>query len=93
MKRIALSLFAVAFLTTPALAGSPVVTDKPMVVAEGAEIDVGAVRLGVGDRDRHRDGDLRRNRRDGDRDVVVIKPKHRDRDRDRDREHGERAHD
>jgi hypothetical protein len=91
MKRIALSLFAVALLTAPALAGSAVVSDKAMVVAEGVEIGAGGVRV-VGDRDRDRvvgerdrDRDLRRHHRD--RDVVVIK--HR-----RHHEHdGERAHD
>jgi hypothetical protein len=78
MKRIALSLFAVAFLTVPAFAGSSVVTDRPMVVAEGAEVGVGGVRVGVGDRDRDRD--LHRHHRD--RDVIVVKPRHRDHDHD-----------
>jgi hypothetical protein len=81
MKRIALSLFAVAFLTAPALAGSAVVSDKPMVVAEGVEMGAGGVRV-VGDRDRDRD--LRRHHRD--RDVVVIKHRHHEHD-------GERTHD
>jgi hypothetical protein len=73
MKRIALSLFAAAFLTAPALADSLVVTGKPMVVAQG--VGVGGVRVDVGDRDRERD--VRRHRRDGD--VIVIR-KHRDRE-------------
>lgn len=90
MKRIAISLFAVAFLTGPALAGSLVVTDKPMVVAEDTSIGVGGVRIGDRDRDRHRDVDLRRHHRDGDRDVIVIKKKHREGDGER---HGDREHD
>jgi hypothetical protein len=81
MKRIALSLFAVAFLTAPALAGSPVVTDKPMVLAQGVDVHVGGV---GGDRDRHRD--LHRHHRDG---PVVIR-KHHEHDRDH---HGEHQHD
>ena len=89
MKRIALSFFAVALLTTPALAGSLVATDKPMVVAQGVDVGVGGIRVGVGDRDRDRDRDSRRHR-DGDRDVIVIKKKHREGDREHS---GERVHD
>jgi Ni/Co efflux regulator RcnB len=77
MKRIALSLFAVAFLTAPALAGSAAVADKPMVLAQGVDVHVGGVE---GDRDRDRD--LHRHHRD----VVVIK-KHHEHDRDHHGEH------
>jgi hypothetical protein len=80
MKKIALALFAVTCLTVPAVAGPSVVTDKPMVVAEGVEIGVGGVRVG----DRDHDRDVRRHHRD--RDVIVVKPRHHDHG-------GERAHD
>jgi hypothetical protein len=42
-------------LTMPAFAGSLNVGDKPMVVAEGADVRIGGVGVGVGERHRHRD--------------------------------------
>ena len=86
MKSIAVALFAAAVLSVPALADSSVVTDKPMVVAQGVDVGVGGVRVGDRDRDRDveyrgrdRERDARRHHRDGDRDMIVIR-KHRDRD-------------
>ena len=49
------ALFLVPLLTMPAFAGSLNVGDKPMVVAEGADVGIGGVRVGVGERHRHRD--------------------------------------
>lgn len=71
MERTILILCAAPFLTVPVLAmpafaGSPVVIDKPIVVAEGGEIRV----KGTGDRDRHRDQHGRRDR--GDHAEIVI---------------------
>jgi hypothetical protein len=54
MKNALLALFVVPLLTMPAFAGSSNVGDKPMVVAEGADVRVG-VGVGIGDRHRHRD--------------------------------------
>jgi hypothetical protein len=82
MKKTVLTLCVFPFLTMPAFAGSPVVLDKPMVVAQGADIKVGGVGVGVGERDRyrHRDQNWRRYHRD--RAEVVIIKRHRHHDRD-----------
>ena len=48
-------LLLVPLLTMPAFAGSLSVGDKPMVVAEGADVRIGGVGVGVGERHRHRD--------------------------------------
>jgi hypothetical protein len=55
MKNVAFAFFLVPLLTMPALAGSSSGGDKPLVVAEGADVKVGGVGLGVGERNRHRD--------------------------------------
>jgi hypothetical protein len=55
MKNALLALFLVPVLTMPALAGSLNTGDKPMVVAEGADVRIGGVGVGVGERNRHRD--------------------------------------
>jgi hypothetical protein len=55
MKTGVFALFLVPFLTMPVFAGSLNVGDKPMVVAEGADVRIGGVRVGVGERHRHRD--------------------------------------
>jgi hypothetical protein len=55
MKTAVFALFLVPLLTMPAFAGSLNVGDKPMVVAEGADVRVGGVRVGVGERHRHQD--------------------------------------
>ena len=55
MKTAVFALFLVPLLTMPAFAGSLNVGDKPMVVAEGADVRIGGVRVGVGERHRHRD--------------------------------------
>jgi hypothetical protein len=79
MKKTVLVLCAVPFLTMPAFARSAVVVDKPIVVAEGADIKVKGVGVEVGDRDRHRDQRGRRDHRD--RAEVVIGKRHRHHDR------------
>jgi hypothetical protein len=84
MKRTVLTLCVVPFLTMPAFAGSPVVVDKPMVVAQGADIKVGGVGVDVGGRDRHRHRDQSWHRYHRDRAEVVINRRHRHHDRDRD---------
>jgi len=92
MKKTALTLCVIPFLTMPAFAGSPIAVDKPMVVAQGADVRVGGVGIEVGERDRHRDRDLRRYHRDraevGERDryhrdraEIVINRRHRHHDR------------
>src|SRR5690242_7108134 len=53
MKKTVLALCVVPFLTMPAFAGSSVVVDKPMVVAQGADFRVGGVGIVVGERDRY----------------------------------------
>jgi hypothetical protein len=55
MKTGVCALFLVPLLTTPVFAGSLNAGDKPMVVAEGADVRIGGVRVGVGERHRHRD--------------------------------------
>ena len=55
MKNAVFALFLVPLLTMPAFAGSLNVGDKPMVVAEGADVRIGGVGVGVGERHRHRD--------------------------------------
>ena len=76
MKKTVLTLCVVPFLTMPAFAGSPVVGDKPMIVAQGADIRVGGLGVEVGERDRHRDQYWRRYHRE--RAVgVVIDRRHR----------------
>lgn len=79
MKKTVLVLCAIPFLTMPAFARSPVVVDKPIIVAEGADIRVKGVGVDVGDRDRHRDHRARRDH--GDRAEVVIGKRHRHYDR------------
>ena len=64
MKKTVLTLCVVPFLTMPAFAGSPVVADQPMVVAQGADVRVGGIGVEVGERDRYRDRDWRRYHRD-----------------------------
>ena len=78
MKKTVLTLCVVPFLTMPAFAGSPVVVDKPMVVAQ-ADIRFGGVGIEVGERDRYRDQDWRRYHRD--RAEIVINRRHRHHDR------------
>ena len=55
MKIAVFALFLVPLLTMPAFAGSLNVGDKPMVFAEGADVRIGGVRVGVGERHRHQD--------------------------------------
>ena len=55
MKNAMLALFLVPLLTMPVFADSLSVGDKPMVVAEGADVRIGSVGVGVGERHRHRD--------------------------------------
>jgi len=55
MKNAVFALLLVPLLTMPAFAGSLSVGDKPMVVAEGADVRIGAVGVGVSERHRHRD--------------------------------------
>ena len=55
MKTAVFALFLVPLLTMPVFAGSLNVGDKPMVVAEGADVRIGGVRVEVGERHRHRD--------------------------------------
>ena len=55
MKNAVFALFLVPFLTMPAFAGSSNVGDKPIVVAENAEVRIGGVGVGVGERHRYRD--------------------------------------
>jgi hypothetical protein len=55
MKTAVFALFLVPLLTMPVFAGSLKVGDKPMVVAEGADVRIGGVRVGIGERHRHRD--------------------------------------
>ena len=88
MKKTALALFVVPFLTMPVFAGSSVVVDKPIVVAQGVDVRVGDTGVRVGERDRHRDRDLRRHHRD--RAPVVVKREHRHHDRHHDRDHDRR---
>jgi uncharacterized iron-regulated membrane protein len=79
VKKPVLILCVAPFLTMPAFAGSLVVVDKPIVVAEGADIRVKGVGVEVGERDRHRD--RRWNWYHRDRAQVVINRRHRhDRD-------------
>jgi hypothetical protein len=95
MKKTVLTLCVIPFLTIPAFAGSPIAVDKPMVVAQGADVRVGGVGIEVGERDRYRDRDLRRHHRDraefGERDryhrdraEIVINRRHRHHDRNSD---------
>jgi hypothetical protein len=55
MKNAMFALFLVPLLTMPVFADSLSVGDKPMVVAEGADVRIGGVGVGVGERHRHRD--------------------------------------
>jgi len=55
MKNAVFALFLVPLLTMPAFAGSLNAGDKPVVVAEGADVRIGGVGVGVGERHRHRD--------------------------------------
>ena len=55
MKNAVFALFLVPLLTMPAFAGSLNVGDKPMVLAEGADVRIGGVGVEVGERHRHRD--------------------------------------
>jgi hypothetical protein len=55
MKTAVFDLFLFPLLTMPALAGSMNVGDKPLVVAEGADVRIGGVGVGVGERHQHRD--------------------------------------
>jgi uncharacterized iron-regulated membrane protein len=80
MKKIALALLVVPFLTIPVLAGSSVVVDKPIVVAQAVDMRVGGAGVHVGERHRHRDRDLRRHHRD--HAPVMMKREHRRHDRD-----------
>ena len=54
MKNAVFALFLVPLLTMPAFAGSSNVGDKPIVVAEGAEVRMGGVGVGVGEQHRYR---------------------------------------
>jgi len=56
MKTAVFALFLVPVLTMPAFAGSLNVGDKPIVVAEGADVRIGGVRVGVGERHRYHPG-------------------------------------
>lgn len=53
MKNVAFALFLVPLPTIPALAGSLTGGDKPTAVAEGADVRVGSVGVGVGERNRN----------------------------------------
>ena len=55
MKKFAFAFFLGPLLTMPAFAGSLTRGDKPIVVAEGADVRIGGVGVGVGERNRHRD--------------------------------------
>jgi hypothetical protein len=55
MKNAVFALFLVPLLTMPAFADSLSAGHKPMVVAEGADVRIGSVGVGVGERRRHRD--------------------------------------
>jgi hypothetical protein len=55
MKNAVFSLFLIPLLAMPAFAGSLNIGDKPMVVAEGAEVRLSGVRVGFGERHRPRD--------------------------------------
>jgi len=79
MKKTVLTLCVIPFLTMPAFAGSLVVVDKPMVVAQGADVRVGGIGVEVGERDRHRDQYSHRYHRDR---VVGVDVGERDRHRD-----------
>ena len=78
MKKLAITMGAIAFLTMPALAASP--SDKPFVVAEDAGIS-----LHVGDKDDH-DRDhhhvvVVKHHEDRDRHhVIVVHKDHHDDD-------------
>jgi hypothetical protein len=87
MKKTILTLCVVPFLTMPAFAGSSVVVDKPMVVAQGADIRFGGVGIEVGERDRYRDQDRRRYHRD----RAEVDERDRYRDQYRPRYHRDRA--
>jgi hypothetical protein len=76
VKKTVLTLCVVPFLTMPAFAGSPVAVDKPMVVAQDADIRVGGIGVEIGERDRRRDQYWHRYHRD--RAEVVIDRRHRD---------------
>jgi hypothetical protein len=54
MNTAMFALFLVSLLTIPAFAGSLNVGDKPMVFAEGADVRIGGVGVGVGERHRRR---------------------------------------
>ena len=54
MKNAVFALFLVPLLTMPAFAGSSNVGDKPIVVAENAEVRIGGVGVGVGERHQYR---------------------------------------
>jgi hypothetical protein len=54
MQKAMLALFLVSLLTMPAFAGSLNVGDKPIVLAEGADVRIGGVGVGVGGRHQYR---------------------------------------
>ena len=54
MKNAVFALAPVPLLTMPAFAATLNVGDKPIVVAEGADVRIGGVGAGVGERHRHR---------------------------------------
>ena len=54
MKNVFLAPFVVPVLTVPAFAGALSGGDKPPIVEEDVEVEVGNV-VGVGERHRHRD--------------------------------------
>jgi hypothetical protein len=89
MKKTVLTLCVIPFLTMPAFAGSPVVADQPMVVAQGADVRVGGIGVEVGERDRHRDQYSRRYHRE--RAEVEVGERDRHQDRYMHRYHRDRA--
>jgi hypothetical protein len=54
IKNAVFALAPVPLLTMPAFAATLNVGDKPIVVAEGADVRIGGVGAGVGERHRHR---------------------------------------
>jgi hypothetical protein len=53
MKSAGFALFLSPLLTMPAFAGALNVDDKPIVVAESADVRIGGVGVGVGERRQH----------------------------------------
>jgi hypothetical protein len=54
MQNAILALSLVSLLTMPAFAGSLNVGDKPIILAEGVNVRIGGVGIGVGERHQYR---------------------------------------